>query len=116
MTNTAPLGGDVPEWTLGDRLRKARESAGDTQQQLANRLDISLRIVKEGEADKRRPKRAIILGWAVACGVSPRWLENDDQKGEPNTDGVTIGYQVNDDDVVCEFPANVYPIFQAACR
>lgn len=76
MTNTAPLGGDVPEWTLGNRLWRARSHLGVTQQELATRLGIGLQQVKNGESDKRAPRRGVILGWAVATGVDPNWLEN----------------------------------------
>ncbi len=73
----------VPEWTLGNRLWRARAHAGLTQQELAARLGIGLRQVKEGEADKRAPKRAVVLGWAVATGVDPAWLEHGDQEPNP---------------------------------
>lgn len=83
----------VPEFSLGDRLRRARAHLGVTQEELAGRLDIGLRQIKEGEADKRPLKRAIVLGWAVACGVDPYWLLT----GEPDT-GTTIGgYQLGED-------------------
>ncbi len=79
----------VPEWTLGNRLWRARAHAGLTQQELAARLGIGLRQVKEGEADKRAPKRAVVLGWAVATGVDPAWLEHGDGPNPANTNRVT---------------------------
>lgn len=75
MSVNAPIGGDVPIWTLGNRLWRARTHLGVTQQELAHRLGVGVRAIKEGESDKKAPRRATILGWAVACGVDPRWLE-----------------------------------------
>ena len=48
-----PEAGRVPEWTVGDRLRKARESAGLEQRQLAERAGMSrttLRKVENGDS------------------------------------------------------------------
>lgn len=76
-------GGVVPEWTFTDRLIKARTFAGLSQQQLADLLGISERTVKRYEAGGVY-KRGIILGWSLACGVDPVWLELGDNS--PVTD------------------------------
>jgi transcriptional regulator with XRE-family HTH domain len=92
-TETAPTLGRVPEWTLGNRLWRARLHLGVTQQELAERLGVGLRQVKDGEADRRAPKRAVVLGWAVATGVDPYWLETGiDPRGGPNIGADTIRY------------------------
>lgn len=75
--------GVIPEWTAADRLVKARNHAGLTQSQLAVRLGISAKSIKRYEAGVT-PKRTVLLGWALTCGVSPRWLETgrvDDDGG-----------------------------------
>lgn len=68
------------QWTVVDRLRKAREEAlnedgrvvGLSQQELADRVDISLRSVVNYE-DPTYPstrKSGVIKRWALACGYS----------------------------------------------
>lgn len=42
MTEThTHVGGIIPVFTIGDRLRKAREFAGLEQSELANAIDVS---------------------------------------------------------------------------
>jgi transcriptional regulator with XRE-family HTH domain len=76
MSTAEHIGHDVPEWTLGWRLQRARDHRGLTQQQLATELQIGLRQIKEAEAGKKRPGRATLIGWAFVCGVDTRWLES----------------------------------------
>jgi len=89
------LGGVVPEWTFTDRLTKARTFADLSQHQLAQALGISERTVKRYEAGGVY-KRGIILGWALACGIDPAWLEhggdNEPDGGIPNTGAHNLGY------------------------
>lgn len=74
--------GVVPEWTLSDRLRKARESAGLEQAQLSGRTKISRATISAIENGHRRPSRATMLLWALATGTNPVWLE----RGTEDTD------------------------------
>lgn len=65
----------IPKWTLGDRLRKARLNAGiRSHKEMAKKLGVSEDTVKRWEGDKYAPTRGYVLGWAVECGVDPRWL------------------------------------------
>lgn len=64
----------IPEWTLSDRLRKAREDAGLSQQQLADRLAVSRNTVGNAETGARRPLPITIKAWADATGVPLPWL------------------------------------------
>lgn len=75
MSMTAHIGGAVPKWTLGNRLWRARSYAELTQQELATRIGVGLRAVKEGEADVKPPKEWVLIAWALACGVDPDWLK-----------------------------------------
>mgnify|MGYP003388870404 CR=1 FL=1 len=72
MTDT-----QVPTWTLGDRLRKARESAGLKQEELAEALGLTRHPIADYENDVRAPKRAIIMAVAMRCGVPVDWLEGE---------------------------------------
>lgn len=66
----------VPVWTLGDRLRKAREFAGLEQGELAERIGISRGTVSNYELGRwqRPPKRYILRDWAEECGVPFEWI------------------------------------------
>ncbi len=66
--------GDVPTWTLGDRLRKAREHANLRQEELAAELGISRASVSVYESGHRPPMRSILLAWAMVCHVDLDWL------------------------------------------
>ena len=88
MSQTSTIGSDVPTWTLGNRLWRARRHADLTQQQLAERLGVGLKSIKDYEGDRRRPKRGVLLGWAVTCQIDPTWLEHGDG-ADDSEDGVT---------------------------
>lgn len=64
----------VPIWTLGDRLRKAREHAGLEQLELAHDIGVSRNTVANYEHDKTKARRPVVLAWAVRCGVPMEWL------------------------------------------
>lgn len=66
--------GRVPQWSLGDRLRKAREVAGMSQQDWADEVGISRGSVANYEAGKQKPRRPVLLAWAMRSGVQLDWL------------------------------------------
>ena len=68
----------VPQWTLTDRLRKARESAGLNQPQLAEALGVSSNTVGNYERGFTTPRRMVLMAWAMVTGVPVEWLENDE--------------------------------------
>lgn len=67
----------TPEWTLGDRLRKAREEAGLDQAALADALGVSRATISNHEVGigKRGTNRMMIRAWALATGVEAEWIE-----------------------------------------
>lgn len=64
----------VPEWTLGDRLRKARLHAGLEQSELAAQTGISRASIVNYENGHTTPSRPSVLSWALCTGVSLEWL------------------------------------------
>ena len=64
----------IPEWTLGDRLRKAREDAGFSQDELATAVKVSRATISNAEVGARVPLRVTIAAWAEATGVPESWL------------------------------------------
>jgi transcriptional regulator with XRE-family HTH domain len=73
---TAVTAPSIPQWTLGDRLRKAREHAGMDQLELANRIGISRNTVSNYELGNgtRAPKVVVLRAWAHECGVPYEWV------------------------------------------
>ncbi|RVU15217.1 XRE family transcriptional regulator [Methylobacterium oryzihabitans] len=57
---------------LGHRLKAAREAAGLTQSELAERVGMSQQGINDIENKGGRPRKLIEI--ARACGVSPEWL------------------------------------------
>ena len=80
----------IPQWTLTDRLHKAREFAGLTQGQLADRLECGEKTVWRAENTDAPVKRGTVLAWAVACGVDPAWLMTGEVIADADTQAVTL--------------------------
>jgi transcriptional regulator with XRE-family HTH domain len=72
---------EIPEWTLGDRLAKARRRARLTQDEMAAACLVSRQTVNTWENDGHVPARRKIVAWALRTGVDPVWIES----GHPNT-------------------------------
>lgn len=74
MSTQPTVAAAIPQWTTGDRLRKAREFSGLTQRQLADEIGVSNRSISAYEqgATARRP---VLLSWAVRTGVPLEWLQ-----------------------------------------
>lgn len=66
---------DTPVWTLGDRLRKAREHAGLNQQEMADALGVTRGTLAGYEHDVREPRRAVVVAVSQLTGVAVEWLE-----------------------------------------
>jgi len=67
--------------TLGDRLAAAREASAMTQAQLAQRLGVRTRTLRDWEDDVSEPRANRLQMLAAMVGVSLRWLltgEGDD--------------------------------------
>ena len=69
--------GRIPEWTIADRLKKARETAGLEQAELARIIESSRNTISSYESNNytRTRRRATLRLWAWACGVDPQWID-----------------------------------------
>jgi transcriptional regulator with XRE-family HTH domain len=63
------------EFTLTDRLAKARRAHGWTQQQLADRLGINRRTVVRLEDGSGKVTKAMLIAWSVVTDAPLEWLE-----------------------------------------
>ncbi len=76
--------GVVPSFTLGDRLRKAREFAELEQSELAARMGVSRATVSSAETGSRRVREITLKMWALSTGVNREWLETGQApEGDP---------------------------------
>lgn len=66
----------IPEWTLGDRLAKARTEAGMEQEDMARILNVSKSSISAWERDESQPRKlfSVIATWAAETGVPRGWL------------------------------------------
>lgn len=67
--------GAIPEFTLGDRLRKARELTGLTVRQFADEIGVSHGTITNAEGDRRSVRPITIKAYAMRTGVPVEWLE-----------------------------------------
>jgi transcriptional regulator with XRE-family HTH domain len=73
---TQPVVKSIPAFTLGDRLAKARKTAGLDQRDLARVMELSPSTIGNYENDISRPRRLVLKEWALVTGVPVEWLEN----------------------------------------
>lgn len=78
---TAPQTGQIPAWSLADRLRKARKFADLSQIELADQMGIARASVANYENARTTPSRPVLLSWALTCGVSLEWLAGSPHPG-----------------------------------
>ena len=72
---TTPNVERIPEFTIGDRLRKARELTGLDQGPFADEIGVSRGTVSNYEAGKTTAiKRLYLRTWAMRTGVPVEWL------------------------------------------
>lgn len=77
----------IPQWTQGDRLRKARTLTGKTVREFAEHIGVSHGTITNAETDSRAVRSITLKAWALATGVSQEWLEtgvNDSRPTPPD--------------------------------
>lgn len=63
-----------PVWTLGERLTKAREHAGISRDEMADRLGVTERTIRNYENDAVRITRATVLAYSAETRVPFGWI------------------------------------------
>lgn len=94
---------DAQDWygpdaaTFGDRVAAAREQAGMTQSQLAKRMGIKLKTLKDWEQDLSEPRANRLSMMAGLLNVSIMWLLNGEGEGVSNPEeDSAITPEIND--------------------
>lgn len=89
----------TPQWTRGERLRKARVTAGMTVDVMARHLGCTERTIRNYELGSTRPNKSTMTVWATLTDV-PLWWLDDSERPEslvtndkpPESDIVTPWY------------------------
>lgn len=87
MTTDASAAGFIPEFTMGDRLRKARQHTGLEQEEFANDLGISRGTIRNYELDRVAPRKIVLKAWALRTGVPLEWLQTGESPRQGDPDG-----------------------------
>jgi len=95
-----PMGGIRPDFTIGDRLRKARTMLGHNMDAatFAEMIGTSRNTVTNYELERTAPERmkAIVLRqWALATGVDYGWLVGSENPAPTGGSSVTDRYRRN---------------------
>lgn len=64
----------TPQWTLGDRLAKARDEAGLTVQQMADRLGVNRNTITNYERGRSSVPKAVVISYALITDVPFEWF------------------------------------------
>jgi DNA-binding XRE family transcriptional regulator len=68
----------VPEWTIGDCMRKAREHAGLSQAEMARDIGVGRTSIVRYETGTQKPSRPVLLAWSMRTKVSYEWMCHGD--------------------------------------
>jgi transcriptional regulator with XRE-family HTH domain len=92
MTNAAHEE-QLPSWTLGDRLRKARLHASlGTTAEMARRLHCHRNSVIGYESDRVRPPLDVVVRYSRLAHIPLDWFVGDYDPDIEEVDAVTIRY------------------------
>lgn len=80
-----PALGD-PQWTLGDRLGKALDSAGIRVGEMAEYLECSPNTVSNYTNDRTKVPGSVVRLWAMKTGVRLEWLKSGETTPTPPDD------------------------------
>ena len=85
VTEVEAAGPLVLEFDIGDRLRKAREHRKLSQLKFGEAISVHRNTIVRYENGEAEPGRNLLIMWALATGVSLKWLETGEapQPGEP---------------------------------
>lgn len=82
-----PQMGVIPQFTVGDRLRKARELTGMDRNEFADRIGVSRNTIGNYESERVAPRRIVLNAWALATGVPLAWLQTGETPRPVDPDG-----------------------------
>jgi transcriptional regulator with XRE-family HTH domain len=81
MTNS-PAEGNIPQFDMADRLRKALRVADLSVQDIADYLGVSRNTVSAWINGRTVPNKASLMLWAMRTGVPLEWLQTGESPGQ----------------------------------
>lgn len=81
--------GFIPSFTVGDRLRKAREHTGLSHSEFADEIGVSRNTVTNYERGHVSPRAIVLKMWAMRTGVPLVWLETGEAP-RPSDEGPRV--------------------------
>ena len=87
---TALYEGQVPVFTQGDRLRKARETTGKGVREFALLIGVSHQTITNAEHEHRNVRPITLNAWAMATGISVQWLKTGIAPESNGPEGETL--------------------------
>ena len=86
---TTPAYANIPEWTLGDRIRKIRVQEGYTQDEFAAHIGAKSSSLKQWETDRSRPRDLVAIANRIQMltGVPATWVLDIENPPDPNGPG-----------------------------
>lgn len=68
--------GTIPMWTFGERLAKARKTAGYTQEKMAALMGVKAGTLAGWETGAGQPRHliSVVRRWAELTGVDETWI------------------------------------------
>jgi transcriptional regulator with XRE-family HTH domain len=81
----------TPEWTFGDRMRKARRRSGMTVHEFAAAIGVSSSALGQYETDRATPRDIVALAQRVQqqTGIPAAWMLGLDD-AEPPTSALAV--------------------------
>lgn len=87
---TTQPGIQIPQFTQGDRLRKARQLTGLTTRQFAEEIGVSQATITNAENDNSKVRRITLNAWSLRTGVPVVWLETGEVSDPGPGGGVPV--------------------------
>lgn len=85
----------VPEFGVGDRLRKARELKGLSQGGFGALVGLSHKVIGNMERGTTPIDGLQIYGWAEICDIDPLWIKTGEGSPRPDPQGPDGGIPNN---------------------
>lgn len=85
----------VPEFGVGDRLRKARELKGLSQGGFGALVGLSHKVIGNMERGTTPIDGLQIYGWAEICDIDPLWIKTGEGSPRPDPQGPDGGITNN---------------------
>ena len=85
-----PEVGIIPQFTQGDRLRKARDLTGLNSYDFADEIGVSQKTISNAESERTKPRKIMLNAWGLATGVPVEWLQTGVEPNDHDGGGTSL--------------------------